>query len=96
MKRQERETTEHNEYSGAQLYMGGRRRGDDSFPLKKITFCFNHSCDPDANSRSRGSGSSKKIKIHGVLKKEPRSIRHTSYRADRHGYLPGVKIEITE
>jgi hypothetical protein len=44
----------HNEYSGAQLYMGGRRRGNDSFPYKKITFCFNHTCDLDADSRSRG------------------------------------------
>jgi hypothetical protein len=44
----------HNEYSGTQLYMGGRRRGNDSFPYKKVTFCFNHTCDLDADSRSRG------------------------------------------
>jgi hypothetical protein len=30
--KQERETMGHNEYSGAQLYTGDRRRDDDSFP----------------------------------------------------------------
>jgi hypothetical protein len=32
MRRQEREMIEHNEYSGTQLYMGGRRQGNDLFP----------------------------------------------------------------
>jgi hypothetical protein len=35
MRRQEREMMGCNEYSGAQLYMGGKRRGDDSFPRKR-------------------------------------------------------------
>jgi hypothetical protein len=85
----------HNEYSGAQLYMGGRRRGNDSFPYKKITFCFNHTCDLDADSRSRGVESFF-FEIYGVLKKKPRSTGCTSYQTDRHGYLPEVKIEIPE
>jgi hypothetical protein len=41
-------------------------------------------------------GSSKDFQIHGVLEKEPRSNGHTSYQADKHGYLPKVKIEIPE
>jgi hypothetical protein len=53
MRRQERETMEHNEYSGAQLYMGGRRYGDDLFSYKKMTFYFNRPCDPNVDSRSR-------------------------------------------
>jgi hypothetical protein len=76
--------------------MGGGRWGDDSFPLKKITFCFNRPRDPNADWRSRGVESSKDFEIRGVLKKEPRSTGRTSYQADRHGYLPEVKIEITE
>jgi hypothetical protein len=72
----------HNEYSGAHIYTSGRRRGDDLFPLEKITFCFNHPRDPDADSRSWGVGSSKKFEIHGVLKKESRSTGCTSHQAD--------------
>jgi hypothetical protein len=41
-------------------------------------------------------GSSKDFELCGVLKKEPRSNRPSSYQADRHGYLPEVKIEIPE
>jgi hypothetical protein len=48
------------------------------------------------DSRSWGVGSSKKFEIHGILKKESRSTRCTSRQADRHGYLPEVKIEIPE
>jgi hypothetical protein len=44
----------------------------------------------------RGVGSLKDFEIHGVLKKEPRSTRHTSYQADRHGYLLKGKIESPE
>jgi hypothetical protein len=33
-------------HSGVQLYMCGRRQCDDSFPEKKIPFCFNHPRDP--------------------------------------------------
>jgi hypothetical protein len=66
------------------------------FPRKKITFCFNRPHDPDADSRSRGVGSSKDFEIRDVLKKEPRSTGCTSYRADRLGYLPEVKIGIPE
>jgi hypothetical protein len=29
----------------------------------------------------------------GVLEKEPRPAERTSYQADRHDYLPDVKIE---
>jgi hypothetical protein len=44
----------------------------------------------------RGVGSSKDFEIRGVLEKEPRSAGRTSYQADRHGYLPKVKIESPE
>jgi hypothetical protein len=90
MRSQEREMTECN---GDQLYVGGRRRGDDSFLEKKVTFRFNCPRYPDAYARSRGVGSSKDFKIRGVLEKEPRPVGRTSYQADRHGYLPEVKIE---
>jgi hypothetical protein len=49
--------------------------------------------------RIRGVGElevKKKIEIHDVLKKEPRSTRCTSYQADQYGYLPDVKIKIPE
>jgi hypothetical protein len=91
MRRQEREMTECNNYNGDQLYMGGKQQEDDSFPKKKITFCFNRAHNPDM--RSRGVGSSKDFEIRGILEKEPRSARCTSYQADRNGYLPEVKIE---
>jgi hypothetical protein len=93
MRRQERETMECNECNDDQLYVGGRRQGDDSFPEKKVTFRFNRPRNPDADARSRGVGSSKGFEIRGVLEKEPRSAGRTSYQADRHGYLPKVKIE---
>jgi hypothetical protein len=96
MRRQERETMEHNKYNDDQLYVGGRRREDDSFPEKKIIFYFNRPCNPDADARSRGVGSSKDFEIRNVLKKEPRSASRTSYQADRNGYLPEVKIESPE
>jgi hypothetical protein len=38
----------------------------------------------------------KKIEIRGVLKKEARSTGRTSHQADRHGYLPEVKMKILE
>jgi hypothetical protein len=63
------------------------------FPRKKVTFCFNHPRNPDADARSQGVGSSKDFEIHGVLEKEPRPAGHISYQANRHGYLPEVKIE---
>jgi hypothetical protein len=94
MRRQKRETTEYNECNVHQLYVGGRRRGDDSFPEKKVTFRFNHPRNPDADTRSRGVGSSRDFDICGVLEKEPRPAGRTSYQADRHGYLPEVKIEV--
>jgi hypothetical protein len=46
--------------------------------------------------RIRGVGSSNLFEISGVLKKESRSTGCTSHQADRHGYLPEVKIEIPE
>jgi hypothetical protein len=39
-------------------------------------------------------GSLKDFEIHGVLEREPRSNGHTNYQANRHGYLPEVKIQI--
>jgi hypothetical protein len=87
---------EHNKYNGDQLYVGGRRREDDSFPEKKITFYFNCLRNPDADARSQGVGGSKDFEISDILKKEPRSARCTSYQADQNGYLPEVKIESPE
>jgi hypothetical protein len=96
MRSQEQEMMECNNYNGDQLYLGGRRREDNSFLEKKITFCFNRQHNPNANVRSWGVGSSKDFEIHGVLKKKPRSARCTSYQADRNGYLPEIKIESPE
>jgi hypothetical protein len=50
------------ECNGDQLYVGGRRRGDDSFPEKKVTFRFNRPHNLDADVRSRGVGNSKGLK----------------------------------
>jgi hypothetical protein len=55
--------TERSKSNGDQFYVGSRRRDDDSFPEKKVTFCFNHPCNPDADARSRGVGSSKDFEI---------------------------------
>jgi hypothetical protein len=41
MRMQEQEIMKHNKYNSDQLYVGGMRREDDSFPEKKITFYFN-------------------------------------------------------
>jgi hypothetical protein len=82
-----------NECKGGQHYVGGRRRGGDSFPEKKITFYFNRPHSPNADAKSRGVGSSKDFEIHSVLEKEPRPVGHISYQANRHGCLPEVKIE---
>jgi hypothetical protein len=79
-----------NECNGDQLHVGGRRRGDDSFHEKKVTFRFN-ACA--IRTQMRGVGNLKDFEIRGVLEKEPRPAGHTSYQADRHGYLPEVKIE---
>jgi hypothetical protein len=64
------------------------------FPRKKVTFHFNHQRNPDVDARSRGVGSSKDFEIRGALEKEARPVGCTSYQADRHGYLPEVKIEV--
>jgi hypothetical protein len=74
--------------------VGGKRRGDNSFPEKKVTFRFNHPRNPDADARSRGVGGSKDFETCGIPEKEPRLAGRTSYQADRHGYLPEVKIEV--
>jgi hypothetical protein len=68
------------------------------FPRKRVTFCFNRPRNKDVDTRSQGGGvgSSKDFEIRGILKKEPRSTGCTSYQADRHGYLPEVKIESPE
>jgi hypothetical protein len=81
------------ECNGDQLYVGGRRRGDDSFPEKKVTFRFNRPHNLDADVRSWGVGNSKGFEICGVLEKEPIPAGRTSYQADRHSYLLEVKIE---
>jgi hypothetical protein len=39
--------------SDTQLYMRSRRQCDSSLPEKKMSFCFNHLCNPDAGSRSQ-------------------------------------------
>jgi hypothetical protein len=96
MRRQEREMMERSKSNGDQLYVGSRRRGDGSFPEKRITFRFNRPHNLDANARSRGVGSSKDFEIRSVLEKEARSSRRTSYQVDRHDYLPEVKIESSE
>jgi hypothetical protein len=84
---------EYSKSNGDQLYVGGRQRGDYSFPEKKATFCFNRPHSLDADMRSRGVGSLKYFEIHDILEKEPRPVGHISYQVDRHGYLPEVKIE---
>jgi hypothetical protein len=96
MRRQEREMMEHNKYNGDQFYVCDMRWEDDSFLDKKTTFCFNCPRNPDADVRSWGVESSKDFKICGVLEKEPRSARRTSYRADWNSYLPEVKIKSPE
>jgi hypothetical protein len=66
------------------------------FLRKNVTFCFNRPRIPDVDARSQGIGSSKDFEIHIILEKESRSARRTGYQADRHGYLPEVKIESPE
>jgi hypothetical protein len=66
------------------------------FQRKSVTFCLNRPRNPDTDARYWGVGSSKDFEIHGILEKEPRSARRTSYLADRHSYLPEVKIESLE
>jgi hypothetical protein len=85
MRRQEREMTKCNKYNDDQLYVGGRRWEDDSFPEKKIIFCFNRPHNSDADARSRRVGGSKYVEIRSVLEKEPRSAGCTSYQVDRNG-----------
>jgi hypothetical protein len=48
------------------------------------------------DSRNWGVGRLKKFETRGVLKKESRSTGRIGLQADRHGYLPEVKIEIPE
>jgi hypothetical protein len=64
-----------------------------NFLRKKVTFHFNRPHNPDADARSRGFGNSKGFEICGILENKPRPAGCTSYQADRHGYLPEVKIE---
>jgi hypothetical protein len=40
------------------------------FPRKKVPFCFNNPCNPDAESRSQKVGSLKDFEICGVPEKE--------------------------
>jgi hypothetical protein len=90
MGRKERETMGHDVPSDVQLYMCSRRQCDDSFPEKKISFCFNHPHDPDMGSRCRKVGSLKDFQVRGVLKKEPASNKQKSCQFIRHGHLPKV------
>jgi hypothetical protein len=60
---------------------------------KKVIFCSNRPCNPNADARSWRVGSLKDFEIHDIPEKEPRSAGRTSYQADRHGYLRKVKIE---
>jgi hypothetical protein len=53
-----------------QLYRRSRRQGDDSFPQKKVSFCFNHSRNLDAESRSQKDESLKDFEVCGVPEKE--------------------------
>jgi hypothetical protein len=55
----------------AQLYRLSKRQCHDSFPQKKMPFCFNHPRDPDMKPRSQKMGSLKDFEICGVLEKEP-------------------------
>jgi hypothetical protein len=62
MRSQKREKTECNKYNDDQLYVGGRRRDDDSFHRKKVTFCFNRPRNPDVDARSQ------ELKVQKILK----------------------------
>jgi hypothetical protein len=53
-----------------QLYRHSRQQYDDSFPKKKVHFCFNNQRNPDAESRSQKVGSLKDFEIHSILEKE--------------------------
>jgi hypothetical protein len=85
----------HNEYSGAQLYSGGRRWGNNSFPKEKI---ISISTTRTIRTRIRRL---RELEVQfflnrGVLKKELRFTGCTSHQADQHGHLPEVNIEIPE
>jgi hypothetical protein len=54
---------ERSKSNGDQLYVGSRRRDDDLFPEKNVTFCFNRPHNPDMDARSQGVGSSKDFEI---------------------------------
>jgi hypothetical protein len=41
------------------------------FPRKKMPFCFNHLCDPDAESRSQKVRSLKDFEVRDIPEKEP-------------------------
>jgi hypothetical protein len=73
--------------------------GDETtirFTGKKGNFLFQPLAQSGRGCEESGVESSKDFKIHGVLEKEPRSAGRTSYQANRHGYLPEVKIESLE
>jgi hypothetical protein len=95
MRRQERETMGHNEYSGARLYSGGRRRGDNSFPKEMIISVSTIRTIRTRIQRLR------ELEVQfflsrGILKKELRFTGCTSHQADQHGHLPEVNVEIPE
>jgi hypothetical protein len=56
--------------SGAQLYMHNKRQCDDSFPQKKMHFCFNHLRIPVMGSRSQKVGGLKYFEVHSIQEKE--------------------------
>jgi hypothetical protein len=61
MRRQEREKMECNKYNSDQLYVGGRRRDDDSFPEKKGNFLFQPPVQSERGCEESGSWKFKKI-----------------------------------
>jgi hypothetical protein len=64
--------TECNECNGDQFYVGGRRRGADSFPEKKVTFCFNRQRNL---TQMRGVG---ELEVQKILKSVTSSRRNQS------------------
>jgi hypothetical protein len=53
MRRQERETMGRDMLSGASFIGAADGRVTIRFPRKKVSFCFNNPCNPDAKSRSQ-------------------------------------------
>jgi hypothetical protein len=76
--------------SGTQLHRRNGWQCDNSFPQKKLPFCFNHPRDPDVGLRSLKVGSLKDFDVHNIIKKEPASNRQRSHLSDQQDHLPEV------